>query len=84
MPQPVSVLLPQCIELQDSPEHICIQYEDAMRLRAVPNRRVLVRVVVLGTLLPIKHYEFDLEDVCMAGRRSESGKCWCIPADKAL
>jgi len=68
-----------CVEPPLFPDCICIDYAQARRLRAFRGRRVIVEVARSS-----HRHQFDLEDVCLFGRLSDSGHCWCIPIGRAI
>jgi hypothetical protein len=72
-------LLPRCPHAPSSPEQVCIPYAEAKALKAFRGARVLIELKGPG-----HKYQFELEDVCVHGRLSPTGHCWCIPVAKAI
>ena len=77
----ILTLVRACGDPGETSEMICMSIVGAFALRAPPGRRVTVEVKAPTDL---QGAQFDLEDVCMAGRRSASGECWCVPREKVL
>jgi hypothetical protein len=79
MQSEIVYLLPQCPKAPPNGEYVCIPYAEAKQLQAFRSARVLIELKGPG-----HKYRFELEDVCLHGRLSETGHCWCIPVAKAI